>query len=59
MRKTTGSVLIDRRVIGSVFLVDERIARIAWCTPLVLSLNIDIAAVDAAFGAVAGGQSCP
>ena len=59
MRKTTGSVLIDRRVVGSIFLLNEKNARIQWYTPVVLSLNIDMPSIDAAFSAVAGGQPCP
>ena len=59
MRKTTGSVLIDRRVVGSIFLLNEKNARIQWYTPVVLSLNIDMPSIDEAFSAVAGGQPCP
>ena len=59
MRKTTGSVMVDRKVVGTVFLVNEQAARIHWYTPLVLSLGLDIVAIDAAFCAVAGGASSP
>ena len=59
MRKATGSVVVDRKVLGSVQLIDERAAKIQWYTPFVLSLGIDIAPIGEAFSALAEGRACP
>ena len=58
MRKTFGSVLVDRNVLGSFELIDERAAKLQRYTPLVLSLGIDIAPIKEAFSAVAGRRAC-
>ena len=59
VRKSTGSVVIDRTVVDIVFLMDENVAKIEWYPPAVTSLSLDVAPIEAAFSAVAGGQACP
>ena len=59
VRKSTGSVMIDRKVLGTIFLMDENVAKVEWYPPSVTALSLDVAPIEAAFSAVAGGQACP
>ena len=60
IRKSTSSIMIDRRCLVTVFLIDEHEARLDWYQPLLLSMpSIDKEAVESSFRAIAGGQSSP
>ena len=59
MRKTSGSVLVDRKVLGTVIIGANRMARIEWYMPSVISLGIDIGPLDQSFSAVADGGQRP
>ena len=57
VKKATGSVTVDRRVLVSVQLTGEETARLNWCHAKRIELSVDQATVEQAFGhfVVAGG----
>ena len=59
MRKTTGSVMVDRKVLGTVIIGANRVARIEWYKPTVISLGIDTIPFDQTFSAISDGGQRP
>ena len=59
VRKSTGSVMVDRKVLCSVVIVDENTSKIAWFHPLREQLGIVQSTVEEQFAVVAGGPSSP
>ena len=57
VRKSTGSVMVDRRVLCTVFITGEQTARLAWVHPERIQLGIDEASVGTQFSAIIGGPS--
>ena len=59
VKKSSGSIHCDRRVLVSVILTGEESARLQWCHPKRIELKIDQAVVEEAFGhyVLSGGQS--
>ena len=58
VKKSSGSIYTDRRVLVSVQVTGEESARLNWCHPKRIECKIDQAAVEEAFGhyIVSGGQ---
>ncbi len=57
VRKTTGSLLVDRRVLATVFITGEQGARIQWFHPKRIDLAIEQSMVEDQFAALVGGPS--
>ena len=59
VKKTTGSIYADKRVVVSVVITGPESARLDWCHGKRIELNIDQATVETAFNAhvVTGGPS--
>ncbi len=57
VRKTTGSIMVDRRVLATVFINGEHSARIQWFHPKRIALAIEQDVVEQQFAAVVGGPS--
>ena len=57
VRKSTGSVFVDRRVLATVFVSGENHAKINWFHPKRIQLNIQQADVEEQFTALLGGPS--
>ena len=57
VRKSTGSVFVDRRVLATVFVTGENQAKINWFHPKRIQLNIEQAHVEEQFLALLGGPS--
>ena len=59
VKKSSGSIYSDRRVLVSVQVTGEESARLNWCHPKRIECKIEQAAVEEAFGhyVVSGGQS--
>ena len=59
VKKSSGSTYCDRRVVVSDVLTGEESARLQWCLPKRIELQIDQAVVEEAFGryVLSGGQS--
>ena len=58
VKKSSGTIYTDRRVLVSVVLTGEDSARLVWCHPKRIECHIDQAAVEEAFGhyVLSGGQ---
>ena len=58
VKKASGTIYVDRRVLVSVVLTGEESARLNWCHPKRIDCKIDLAVVEEAFGhyVLAGGQ---
>ena len=58
VKKSSGSIYCDRRVVVSVILTGEESARLEWCHPKRIELKVDQAVVEEAFGhyVLSGGQ---
>ena len=57
VRKSTGSILIDRRVLASIFVTTQDSARIEWYHPQRIALGIEQAPIDQQFRLLIGGPS--
>ncbi len=57
LRKSTGSLLVDRRVLASIFITGELSARIQWFHPKRIELAIEQDVVEEQFAALVGGPS--
>ena len=57
VRKSTGSVMVDRRVLCTAFITGEQSARIAWVHPKRIQLQLDEAEIGTQFAAIVGGPS--
>ena len=57
VRKSTGSVMVDRRVLATVFINGEQSARLQWNHPQRIALSIIQETVEEQFSAVVGGPS--
>lgn len=57
VRKSTGSVMVDRKILASVVVVDELSARLAWYHVKRIDLKLEQSEVEEQFKMVAGGQS--
>ncbi len=57
VRKSTGSLLVDRRVLATIFINGELDARIQWFHPKRIELAIEQELVEQQFAAVVGGPS--
>jgi len=57
-RRSTGSVLVDRRVLATVVVVSEQITRITWYQPKAIELQLDTLSITEQFNVSTGsGQS--
>ena len=58
VKKSSGAIYTDRRVLVSVVLTGEESARLNWCQPKRIECKIDQAVVEEAFGhyVFSGGQ---
>jgi hypothetical protein len=57
VRKSTGSVMVDRKVMASVVIIDENNQRLAWYHPKRIELKVEQADVEEQFKVAAGGPS--
>ena len=57
VRKSTGSVFVDRRVLATVHVTGENQAKINWFHPKRIQLNIKQEEVEEQFNALLGGPS--
>ena len=59
-RKNTSSIMIDRRLLVTVFIINEYQAKLDWNEPHLLSIpSIDKESIEASFRAFAGGHPYP
>ena len=57
VKKATGSVMVDRRVLATVSIVDEHNAKIVWFHPKRIQYGIVQEDVEVQFSLIAGGPS--
>ena len=59
IRKSTGSIMVDRRVLATIFITGEFSARIQWAHAKRIELGIDDVSVEQQFAAFTGGPNNP
>ncbi len=59
VRKSTGSVMVDRRVLATEFINGEHSARVQWFHPKRIELAIEQDVVEQQFAAIVGGPASP
>ena len=59
VRKSSGSIMVDRRPLVSVKVVDELKVSLEWNAAKRDAMGIDVQAVSQAFSMVADGGLCP
>ena len=58
--KTTSSIFIERRLLVTVFIINEHQAKLEWNDPHLNSIpSIDKGSIEASFRAIAGGHPAP
>ena len=59
VRKASGTLLVDRRPLVSISIVDENRAALVWTHANRINLSLDQAGIETMFQNIVGGGACP